>query len=217
MIESGFWLQFFIVASAHFLAVLSPGPDFIITMRQSLYQPRQQALLTSIGIASGIAVHVCAALFGVALFLQTYDMLFVCLQLLGLLYLLHLAYRCLKSKPYQTINLKDAAQKKPEQTYFEAWKIGFFTNLANVKAMMFFLALFTVVIQQTTPFSWRLSFGLWMILATGLWFIGLNFIVSHHRIRNKIVGYAHWVDRVTGIVLLTICGNMLLHLFNSYF
>lgn len=216
MIESGFWLNFLIVASTHFLAVLSPGPDFIITIRQSLYQPRQQALLTSIGIASGIAVHVSAALLGIAFFLQTYNTLFIFLQLMGLLYLIHLAYKCLKSKPYRIINHEDIISKITKQTFFEAWKIGFFTNLANIKAMMFFLALFTVVIHQTTPFSWRLSFGLWMIFATGTWFAGLNFIISNHKIRNKILEYAHWVDRITGIILLIICGNMLFHLFNDF-
>lgn len=215
-----FWGQFITVALAHFFAVLSPGPDFAITLRQTLTQARAKALWTSLGIACGISIHVSAALFGVAIFLQAHTVLFTILQLIGVSYLSRIAYLCLKSKPYKTLGLSEHKntnqdnQEYLEQTNFQAWRLGFLTNLANVKAMVFFLSLFTVVIAQTTPFLWQLSFGIWMIFITGIWFAVLTTLISRPNIRLKILHIAHHIDRITGVILLLICLKIIIGLFD---
>ena len=42
--------QFFIIAAAHLFAVISPGPDFIVVIKQSVKRGRKSAILTSIDI-----------------------------------------------------------------------------------------------------------------------------------------------------------------------
>ena len=42
----------------HLIAVISPGPDFALVIRQSIQYNRKTAIISSIGIASGILIHI---------------------------------------------------------------------------------------------------------------------------------------------------------------
>ena len=52
-----FWHGFGIITGVHFLACMSPGPDFVLVSQQSLGRGRAAGLLTALGIALGFGVH----------------------------------------------------------------------------------------------------------------------------------------------------------------
>ncbi|MET4727496.1 threonine/homoserine/homoserine lactone efflux protein [Lysobacter enzymogenes] len=52
------------------LAVISPGPDFAMVSRNSLLQSRRAGVLTALGIALGVWVHVGYTLLGVGLVIR---------------------------------------------------------------------------------------------------------------------------------------------------
>ena len=60
------WQHFFLVAGAHFLALLSPGPDFFLVLRSALRQGRRQANAVCVGIALANGVYIALAVTGVA-------------------------------------------------------------------------------------------------------------------------------------------------------
>src|SRR5690606_2691298 len=74
MDSADLWLQFGQIVIAHGLAVASPGPDFALVLRQSLARGRTVALWTSVGIGSGILVHVSYSLLGLGLLLAASGM-----------------------------------------------------------------------------------------------------------------------------------------------
>ena len=82
--------QFLIIAAAHLLAVVSPGPDFILISRQSFLYGRFSAIYTSIGIAFGILFHVTYCIFGLGYILSEFKEVIFFLKLLCSLYLLYL-------------------------------------------------------------------------------------------------------------------------------
>ncbi|HFF4865749.1 TPA: LysE family translocator, partial [Acinetobacter baumannii] len=49
--------EFLTLALIHFMAVILPGPDFVITVRQSVRYGYLIGCLTAIGIGVGISVH----------------------------------------------------------------------------------------------------------------------------------------------------------------
>ncbi|ERO61423.1 hypothetical protein P308_09075 [Pseudomonas piscis] len=57
--------EFATLALVHFLAVLAPGPDFAVTIRQSVRFGRLVGTCTALGIGAGISVHVLYTLLGV--------------------------------------------------------------------------------------------------------------------------------------------------------
>ena len=75
LIYSDYTTEFLALAAVHFLAVVAPGPDFAITVRQSVRHGRAVGMVTALGIGLGISLHVGYTLLGVGALLHTYPWL----------------------------------------------------------------------------------------------------------------------------------------------
>ena len=53
------------VVLAHFLALVSPGPDFLLVVRSALRNTRQRALGVACGIALANAIYIGLCIIGV--------------------------------------------------------------------------------------------------------------------------------------------------------
>jgi RhtB (resistance to homoserine/threonine) family protein len=204
---SAYWAEFATVAVVHLLAVASPGPDFAIMLRQGLCQSRHNALLTAMGIGLGIMVHVSYSLLGIGLLIQQSLTLFTILKVIGALYLTWIAIQCLKSKA-GGIHVETRGEKR--QTGPAAFRLGFLTNTLNPKATLFFVSLFSVIISPGTPVAVQAGYGLYMALATGLWFAGVALFFTQPRVRRVFDRFGHWLDRLMGGVLLLLAGRLLM-------
>lgn len=202
-----YWPEFLTIMVAHLLAVASPGPDFAVMLRQALCQNRRNAVFTAWGIAAGILVHVAYSLLGIGLLIQQSIVLFNILKVIGALYLLWIAIQCLRAQPGQTEVLPE---KQLQQSPVAALRLGFLTNALNPKATLFFVALFSVVISPGTPVAIQAGYGLYMALATGLWFTLVATFFTLPRIRHGFARFGHWLDRAMGGILILLAGELLL-------
>jgi len=194
--------QFLTVAIIHLLAVASPGPDFAIVVRQSITHGRTTALWTSLGIGTGILIHISYSLLGLGLIISRSIILFSIMKTVCAVYLIYLGIGALKSRPIQEQDETDTDMRQQTPTPLAAYRTGFFTNGLNPKATLFFLSLFTVVIDPATPLVVQAGYGLYMAVATALWFSCLSFFFGHERVRRIFYRIGHWFDRITGLVLI---------------
>ena len=58
------------VTLIHLLAVISPGPDFIVAVKNSLSYSRKTGIWTAVGFALGISVHILYCVAGLALIIS---------------------------------------------------------------------------------------------------------------------------------------------------
>ena len=193
--------EFLTVALVHLLAVASPGPDFAMVLRQSLVAGRKAALWTSVGVGLGILVHVLYTMLGLGLLISQSIQLFNLVKLLGAVYLLYIGWQSLRAGPAQNSSI-ELGVLNGAYPIGKALRIGFLTNALNPKATLFFLALFSVVIKPATPLSVQLGYGLYMALATGIWFCGLSLILTQSRVRQGFNRFGHWAERGMGAVLI---------------
>jgi len=193
--------EFITVVIVHLLAVASPGPDFAMVLRQSLVAGRKAALWTSIGIGAGILVHVVYTLLGIGLIISQSIQLFNLIKLAGAVYLLFIGWKSLRA---QAATSQPGAALAAQQDYpvAKALRIGFLTNALNPKATLFFLSLFSVIIKPETPQSIQALYGVYMSLATGVWFCGLSLMLTQSRVRLGFARFGHWVERLMGVVLI---------------
>jgi len=193
------YLQFISIATIHLFAVVSPGPDFIIIVRQSISHGRRSALMTSLGIGIGILMHITLCIFGLGMIIKESDLLFKVIQIIGSLYLAYLGIISIKSK-----NSSTESKYNDEFNFnaFESFKLGFLTNVLNPKATLFFLSLYVLIISNNTPFQFQILFGLWMSFATGLWFAFLSLILTNKSIVSKIEFMSTKIQRLTGLILI---------------
>lgn len=205
--------QFFLIAFVHLLAVASPGPDFAIILKQSIRYDRRTAVITSIGIATGILLHVTYSLVGIGLLIANDERLFTLLKYLAAAYFCYIAWhglRAKKPKESEDDNQSDTKQLTNVPTARKAFFTGFLINGLNVKATLFFVSLFSVVIEPSTPFMIKLSYGVYMTLATGVWFICLSYLLTHSRVRYFLQIKGYLLDRIMGLVLLVLAVQLVL-------
>ncbi|MGL1956744.1 MAG: LysE family transporter [Colwellia sp.] len=212
--------QFFLIVVVHFLAVVSPGPDFAIILKQSIRYDRHIAIYTSLGIATGILLHITYSLVGIGLLIASDERLFLALKYLAASYFCYIAWHGIRAKkPDACLSDGDlsngsvADESLPHQkapSAYKAFFTGFLVNGLNVKATLFFVSLFSVLISPDTPFFIKLGYGLYMIVATAAWFILLSFILTHHRVRCFLQLKAYLLDRFMGVVLLLLAVQLVL-------
>jgi RhtB (resistance to homoserine/threonine) family protein len=200
MEPSQIWHEFFIVAGLHALAVASPGPDFAIVVKQSVSHGRKVGVVTAWGVGTGILIHVTYSLLGIGLIIRNSETLFMVLKWLAGGYLFYLGWQALRATPGQEQALEILVEQ--QQGSMKAFRTGFLTNGLNPKATLFFVALFTAVISPHTPWWAQALYGVYMALATALWFTLVATVFSNKRVRNGFERLGHWFDRLMGLALI---------------
>ena len=195
-----YWIEFSKVALAHLLAVASPGPDFAIVLKQSLAHGRRTAIWTSFGIGTAILLHVTYSLLGLGLLVAGSRLWFDAVKWAGAGYLAWMGVMALRAKPrIDGLEIGTTSSAPRDRSAFAA---GFLTNALNPKATLFFVALFSVVIDPGTPRFIQAGYGLWMALATAGWFTFVSIVFTRETVRRQFMRFGHWIDRVLGIVFL---------------
>ncbi len=193
------WLTVFVVGC---FAVMSPGPNFAITLRNSLVHSRKVGVYTAMGLAMGNVVHVTYSLIGIGLIISQSILLFNVIKWLGVLYLLYIGIRSLMAKKTDTVEL--AGRVSAEMKPIAAIRMGLLTGLLNPKATLFFLALFTQVIEPSTLLPVKGLYGLTVVGIEFVWFSLVAVFISQDVIKQSFQAVAHWVERVTGVVLIAL-------------
>lgn len=210
--------EFITLATIHFMAVVIPGPDFVITVRQSIRFGRLAGIVTAIGIGAGISLHVLYTLIGVGALIHTTPWLLGTAKIVGGLYIVYLGFKMLRShaSPIQSIPELSASgtdmTQHPAQSIKNAFWMGFLTNATNPKATLFFLAIFTTVINPGTPMKIQILFGLWMCTVNALWFVFVSIFFTHPRTRKVFERMGPWFERTMGAILIVFAGKLMLSL-----
>lgn len=125
-------------ATAVAALAISPGPDNIYVLMQSVVNGRQYGLATVAGLMTGCLVHTSLVAFGVSAIIKESDTVFFIIKLFGALYLLFLAYKVFKSDGHVSLTNENV----PKKTMLQLFKQGFVMNVLNPKVSIFFLAFF---------------------------------------------------------------------------
>ena len=196
-----YWAEFLTVALIHLLAVASPGPDFAIVVRESVAHGRRAGTWTAVGVGTGIFVHVAYSLLGIGLIVSQSIVLFNALKWLAAAYLFYIGIKALRARPAPAGAL-DALADGLVRSARSAFMTGFVTNGLNPKATLFFLSLFTVVINPHTPLTVQAGYGVYLAFATGLWFCLVALLFSQPKVRSGFARMGYWFDRMMGAVLV---------------
>ena len=125
-------------ALATSVLAISPGPDNIFVLTQSIVNGEKFGLATVYGLITGCLIHTTLLAFGVSVIIKESETLFFIIKLFGSFYLLYLAYKVYQSDATILLSSKNISQK----TTTELFKQGFVMNVLNPKVSIFFLAFF---------------------------------------------------------------------------
>ena len=200
-------MEFLTIAILHFFAVSSPGPDYIIVTRQSIRSGRSAALFTSLGIASGILVHSFAAMTGLTYIISSNPLIFLYLKILAALYLAYLGFISI----FQSSSVNQSSSDILSTDLLYSFRIGFITNVLNPKAILFFVTVFSIVLDSSTSLILLAFYGSYMAVATFIWFSLVAYLFTNPGIIRKYSDFLSKFEKILGCVLLFIAFQIILY------
>lgn len=185
------------VAVITVLAVIAPGADFAMVVRNSYLHGRRTGLLAATGVAAGVLVHVTYTMLGVGLLIASSTFLFTVIKLVGAAYLVYIGVRTFRTRGEVEVDL----ETKSDLTPLQALRSGFLTNVLNPKTTLFVVSTFAQVVSPGTPVVQQVGYGLFMALAHLLWFGVVAVFFSHDRMRTLMLRGQKILNKVIGSVL----------------
>jgi threonine/homoserine/homoserine lactone efflux protein len=154
-------IYMFIAAS--FLLCLAPGPDNIYVLTQGMTKSKKAAIVTTLGLTSGLVIHTSAAVLGISVIFQTSQLAFDIVKYIGALYLLYIAYQAFKHRN----DSLDLSVTNSSQELKKLYIKGFIMNILNPKVSIFFLAFLPQFVTTTNgniPLQMAILGAIFMIL-----------------------------------------------------
>ncbi len=197
-------LNWGILCSVFMIALISPGPDFVVAVRNAMIHNRRAGILTALGFAIGVAIHVTYCLFGIAALVAKSIVVFNILKYAGAAYLFYIGIQSLRSKGFSMTERNGDDAQPTALSDSKAFRIGFMTNLLNPKATLFFMALFTQLIHSDTPLWVGMAYGFTCVAMTFIWFSIVATVLTTPAIRTRFLSLSQWIDRICGVALLAL-------------
>ena len=190
--------EFLTLASIGFIqlmAVISPGPSFLITARTAVAQSRLDGVKVALGLGAGTVVWSAAALLGLNAVFHAVPVLFMAMKVLGALFLLYIAFMI----------FRHAAEPLKIETGGEAvgnpFVKGFLTQIANPKVAVFFGSIFIAMLPAEVPLWMTLALIAIVSLNEVWWYSAVSLFFGSGPVRAFYLKAKVWIDRVTGLFL----------------
>lgn len=182
------------------LATVSPGPDFAIVSRNALRYTQRAGIMTALGVASGTLFHSLYCILGFAIIISRSLLLFTIIKTIGAGYLIYLGIKGLLEK--QSSTPVEGLKTAQHLSSFLAFRQGFFCTALNPKAILFFLAFFTVIIKPTMPLYLQATYAFEIALIDLAWFSAVSVFFAHNNIKVKLGKGLHYMTKLCGGVLI---------------
>ena len=192
-------MEFLLLASAHFLALLSPGPDFFLIMQASLRLPLRYGIAICSGIALGNGAYLLLAVLGFEVVRET-GWLFLGLKYLGAAYLLFIGMMLLRASKRSTTEQQSTSFLQVENMRRQ-FLVGLFSAVLNPKNMIFYLSLFTAMVSAETSFSLRCLYAVWMMGVVFVWDCLVVLVIGRDRVKKKLGDSIFYIEKVSGAAL----------------
>jgi threonine/homoserine/homoserine lactone efflux protein len=188
------------------LIVLLPGPDTLVVLRSLLRDGRRRALLTVLGVLTGLAVWVAAATLGLSALLRASHDGYTALRIVGAAYLLWLGVQSLRARAGLTAEqpaLPPAGGGRRLGLLGTGYGAGLATDLLNPKVGIFFVTFLPGFVPHGHPVgATSLLLGGIFVVETAAYFALLLLLAGRvtswfdrPRVRRRL-------ERTTGLVLI---------------
>ena len=210
-------LIFLTILSLQVSCLLLPGPDFFVTISNSIKFGQKYGIYTALGVAFGIFINTLVVYWFGSYLLYTAPILFKCIILVGVVYLAYLAFNLYKSvfstqtknnNTSQHINNLKIFDVKPAYKYFVN---GALTNMANAKVIVFFSSMLSLV-DQLDSFG-KIAVWVSIALTTGIWFSIVAVFFGNHRLREVFFRNMKKIESVSAVFITVFIIIILVELF----
>ncbi|MBT3187846.1 MAG: LysE family transporter [Anaerolineae bacterium] len=188
------------VALIWFIAVITPGPNFFITVKTAVGQSRRTAFFVALGTSTGAVIWGLSGFLGIALLFKTAPWIYLSFKLLGGGYLVYLGLKLFTS--HSKAGATQEAMALENITSFQGYKQGLLTNLANPKTAVFVTSLFAATMPSNAPLWIGVTSVAEMSIISIFWYTAIAHIFSSNRFKKLYLNSKVWIERFSGIVFI---------------
>ena len=196
-------------ALAHLIALTSPGPDTAIVLRQVSLHGRVEGIKAAIGIGLGIYVHCLLAINGISLIILSNDLYKLIISLIGGPYIFYLGMTMFVSNSQLSTEINNNQSKN-------SFLNGLITNIFNIKAFLFFVSLFSIIIDNLNGIYFYI-YPIYFAAMSSIWFIFLSFVVTTSKNKTFNVYSNKYISSAMSIILCAIGLLILIRSIYEYF
>ena len=190
--------QILVILAVTSVVMVTPGPDMVLVLRNTLIGSRRAGLETSLGILTGNLVHITYCVLGIGWIIAQSIIAFSALKYASAAYLIYLGIASLRSgaTSLHTDRLDD-----PRHT--ETWFVqGLVNNVLNPKGALFYLGVFTMVITPETSATMMLLLIVTMMCVSASFWLLFVYTLDRPVIREVMERSQQTVNRVLGGLLV---------------
>ncbi|WP_087000506.1 LysE family translocator [Rhizobium sullae] len=187
-------LSLFAIGLVQLLAVISPGPSFLITAQTAAARSRSDGLKVAIGLGSGSVLWAVAALLGLNMLFQALPTLFFVMRVLGALFILWVAFQVFR-------HAKDPLVLEGHDGAAGPFLKGLLTQISNPKVAVFFGSIFVSMLPVQAPLWMTITLLVIVFLNEFSWYSIVAMLFGSGRVREFYIGMKAWIDRITGLFL----------------
>ncbi|HTH79000.1 MAG TPA: LysE family translocator [Ramlibacter sp.] len=197
--------QLLLFVAAGLLLNLTPGPDVLYIVTNSLRSGAKAGVMAALGINAGCFVHIFAAALGVSALLAASATAFMVLKWLGAIYLLYIGGKLLLARsPDAAQDLAAIARSQPPMPLRSVFLGGFWTNVLNPKVAIFFLAFVPQFIPTGLDHKAIAFIALGALFNINSVFVNAGWAAAAAWMarREAVQRGMHWLDRVAGAMFI---------------
>lgn len=190
------------VASAHFLALLSPGPDFLLLVKSGMKNRFRDSVGLSAGIACANGACIAVCVFGLGELLAGSLVLMRIVKTGGGLFLLYIAVSAIRSRKADYSGLSVHSDRTGSPASFASeFLAGCMSGMSNPKNLVFYVSLFSMLIANGTGKTLQIGLGLWMTGLVFIWDSAILVVLSRQPVRAAFSGMVFYIDKAAGVVI----------------
>lgn len=216
-----------------FLAVITPGPDFVVVVQHTTSRSRRHGVVAAAGISTAILVWAMGSMLGLSVLLTRLSWLYEIVRLAGAAYLVYLGARTLWASrhrggrgsthggaadrdqlagPAEFVDDRGRAvtRHRRQSSLGRSWRIGFLTNASNPKAVAFFGSLMGALLPPHPSVEVRAFVIAGIVLTALVWYLVVATMFGAAPVARLYRRVRRWVDRVTAAILILLGGRLAL-------
>ena len=191
------------------LAVMTPGPNFVVTSQAAAGRSRAEALWIAVGVSLAAGVWAAASMAGLGLLLTEAGWLARALKWAGAAYLIFLGIKTLMGAG-RPLCAPTAVGSSAVGRARCGLRRGLLTSFANPKTAAFFASLFVLVLPPAPPFLVQVGIIALVIGISLLWYGLVACLFSVAAVRAWYAGCRRWIERMVGALLIGLGGRLAL-------
>lgn len=190
------WLS---LAAICAMGAMSPGPSLALVLRHTLGGGRFSGITAAMFHAFGVGFYALLTVWGLGALIASFPVLFQVITWCGAAYLAWLGVKALRAGKAGSLQ-PNAIVTRPSQ----AAKEGVLVALGNPKLILFFVALLSQFVTPDMSALAKVIIVLTAMIIDGGWYVLVAMVLSHSRILPWLQQQAHWINRITGVLLIAL-------------